>query len=316
MRIDFVHTGGSPMKITCFDDIVTEAKQKEEKTIIAVVQAHDRNTLEALVKAKKDGLSDAILFGNGKLIEDILSQLGASITDFQIIDCDSDEISLSKAIEAIHSGSANGLMKGIIDTSKFMKAVVNKENKLLSGKLLSVMGFYQVPSYHKMFAVTDFGMNTYPTLDEKKCIIENAVKVFHAIGNDNPKVAVMAAVEHVNPNMPECVDADALKKMNQDGQINGCIVEGPISFDLAMDKNAAKIKGYKSAVAGDADLIVVPDITSGNILVKALTILAGSPTAGLTLGARVPVIMTSRSAEAMDKYYTIALAACVAKCLQ
>ncbi|MBQ8974996.1 MAG: phosphate butyryltransferase Ptb, partial [Oscillospiraceae bacterium] len=180
---------------------------------------------------------------------------------------------------------------------------------------LSVMGFYQAPEYHKMFAVTDFGMNIRPNLSEKKQIIENAVRIFHAMGIDEPKVAVLAAVERVNPKMPECVDACELKKMNIRGELTGCTVEGPISFDLAMDKNAALEKNYKSPVAGDADLLVVPDITSGNILVKALTLMADSPTAGLTLGAKVPIIMTSRSAPPKDKFYTIALAACSARAL-
>ena len=304
------------MRIKCFDDIAKFARARQDKTTLAVVQANDRNTLEAVVRAKKDGISDAILFGNKQKILHELSLLGAECDDFEIVCCENGEEALSKAVDAIHSGRAGAFMKGMLDTSRFMKAVVSKENNLLSGDLLSVMGFYQVPKYHKMFAVTDFGMNMYPDLNGKKSIIENAVRVFHDIGIEKPKVAVMAAVEHMNPKMPECVDADALKKMNQRGEIDGCIVEGPISFDLAMDAEAARIKGYDSPVAGDADLLVVPDITAGNILVKALTVLAGSPTAGLTLGAKVPVIMTSRSAAPMDKYYTIALAACVSRYLR
>ena len=161
----------------------------------------------------------------------------------------------------------------------------------------------------QLLAVTDQGLNTYPDLEGKKALIQNAVKLLHSIGIEEPKVAVLAAVEKVNPKMPESVDGAELKKMNENGEITGCIVEGPISFDLAVKQGAAAIKGYESPVAGDADLLVVPDIACGNILVKCMTDYAGALTAGTILGAKVPVIVTSRSAEATDKYYSIALAA-------
>lgn len=200
-------------------------------------------------------------------------------------------------------------MKGKLETGQFMKAIVKKENGLLAGGLLSLVGLYEHSNYHKLLAVTDQGLNTYPDLNGKKNIVINAVKLMRSLGVDEPKVAVLAAVEKVNPKMPESVDGAELKKMNQEGEITNCIVEGPISFDLAIKQGAAAIKGYESPVAGDADILVVPDIAAGNILVKCMTDYAGAMTAGTILGAKVPVIVTSRSAEASDKYYSIALAA-------
>jgi phosphotransacetylase len=194
-----------------------------------------------------------------------------------------------------------------------MKAIVAKENGLVpQGRKLSLIGFYETPKYHKLFAVSDMGLNTYPDLAGKRLIIENAVQLLHALGIENPKVAVLSSVEKVNPKMPDAVDGAQLKLMNARGEITGCTVEGPISFDLATSREAAAIKGYDSPVAGDADLLIVPDIAAGNILVKCLTGFCGALTAGAVLGARVPVILTSRSAEAADKYYSIALAACAA----
>ena len=201
-------------------------------------------------------------------------------------------------------------MKGKMETGPFMKAIINKKNDMMAGGRISLVGLFEHPTaYHKLLAVTDMGMNTYPDLEGKKDEINNAVKLLHALGIECPKVACLCAVEKLNPKMPETVDADALKKMNAAGQIPGCIVEGPISFDLAIKKESADLKGYESPVAGDADLLLVPDITCGNVLVKCMTEYAGATTAGAMLGAKCPLIITSRSAAASDKYYSIALAA-------
>ena len=291
-------------------ELAEAAKAMETKTVIAVVEAQDPHTLEAVITAKKDGIIDAMLIGNEEKIREILTQEGGDAADFTIVPTGSLEESLKVAVESIHSGKANVLMKGKLETGDLMKAIVNKENDMMAGGRISVMGLFDHPTfYHKLIAVTDMGMNTYPDLQGKKDEINNAVKVLHALGNECPKVACLCAVEKLNPKMPETVDADALKKMNADGEIPGCIVEGPISFDLAIKQGAAAIKGYESPVAGDADLLLVPDITSGNVLVKCMTDYAGATTAGTIVGAKCPIIITSRSAEASDKYYSIALAA-------
>lgn len=291
-------------------ELAEAAKAMAKKTVIAVVEAHDAHTLEAVVTAKKDGIIEAMLIGNEEKIREILTTEGADPADFTIVPTGSLEESLKAAVESIHSGKANVIMKGKLETGDLMKAIVNKDNDMMAGGRMSVMGFFDHPTcYHKLIAVTDMGMNTYPDLQGKKDEINNAVRILHALGIECPKVACLCAVEKVNPKMPETVDADALKKMNADGEIPGCIVEGPISFDLAMKQGAAAIKGYESPVAGDADLLLVPDITCGNVLVKCMTDYAGATTAGAIVGAKCPIIITSRSAEASDKYYSIALAA-------
>ena len=300
------------MKITSFEDFAQEAKKMEQKTIIAVVEAHDEHTLESVIAATRDGIMAPLLIGRGEKIKEMIESYGSDPACFEIIPSDGMEDSLTRAIEAIHAGRATAIMKGRLESGDFMKAIVNKENRLLTGGKLSLAGFFAPPKYHKIFAISDMGLNTYPDLDGKKVIIQNAVKMLNALGIETPKVAVLASVEKVNPKMPDTVDAAALKKMNQDGEITGCVVEGPISFDLATSAEAAAIKGYLSPVAGDADLLIVPDIVSGNLLAKSLTGMAGSQTAGTVLGAKIPVIFTSRSAEATDKYNSIALAACVA----
>lgn len=297
------------MQIKSFKQLAEAAAAMPNKTVVAVVEAHDLHTLEAVIEAKKENIIEAALIGNADKIREILTSEGASPDDYTIIPTTSLEESLKVAVENINAGKCNAIMKGKLETGQFMKAIVKKENGLLAGGLLSLIGLYEHPNYHKLLAVTDQGLNTYPDVNGKKNLITNAVKLLHSLGIENPKVAVLAAVEKVNPKMPESVDGAELKKMNQDGEITGCIVEGPISFDLAVKQGAAAIKGYESPVAGDADLLVVPDIAAGNILVKCMTDYAGAMTAGTILGAKVPVIVTSRSAEASDKFYSIALAA-------
>ena len=300
------------MKIACFKDFAEEAKKMKKKTVIAIVEAQDAHTLESVIDSRNDGIMTPMLIGNEAEIKDLIAGFGADPSDFDIIPSGGVEESLARAVEMVNTGKANAIMKGKLESGDFMKAIVKKENGLLAGGRLSLAGFFSPPQYHKIFAVSDMGLITYPDLDGKKAIIENAVKMLNALGFVKPKVAVLAAVEKLNPKMPETVDADALKQMNLSGIIKNCTVEGPISFDLATSAESARIKGYDSPVAGDADLLIVPDITAGNILVKCLTGLAGAQTAGTVLGAKVPVILTSRSAEASDKYYSIALAACVA----
>ena len=291
-------------------ELADAAKAMEKKTVVAVVEAQDAHTLEAIITAKKDGIIEAILIGNEEKIREILAQEGGDPADFTIVPTGSMEESLQVAVEDIHSGKANVMMKGKLETADFVKALIKKENDMMTGGRLSAVGLFEHPtSYHKLICVTDMGMNMYPDLEGKKDLINNAVNLLHLLGNECPKVACLCALEKLNPKMPETVDADALKKMNAAGEISGCIVEGPISFDLAIKKGAAAIKGYESPVAGDADLLLVPDITSGNVLAKCMTDYAGATTAGAILGARCPVITSSRSAEASDKYYSIALAA-------
>ncbi len=282
------------------------------KPVVAVVEAHDVHTLEAVIEAKKENIISAILFGNEGEIRSILVQEGSSPDEFTIVPTNGLDESLKAAMDAIHEGRAGAIMKGKLETAQFMRAIVKNQHGLLEGKLFSLIGLYEHPNYHKLLAVADQGINICPDLEGKKAILENSIGLLHALGIAEPKVAVLAAVENVNPKMAESVDAAELKRLNEIGEISGCIVEGPISFDLAIKQGAAKVKGFESPVAGDADLLLVPDIACGNVLVKCMTDYAGALTAGTVLGGKVPVIITSRSAEATDKFYSIALAAYVA----
>ena len=300
------------MTITHLKDLAAEARHAPVKTVIAVVEAHDLHTLEAVVRAAADGLMIPVLIGNTDEIAAILSSLGTDPAAYDLVASGSADESLATAVTLINTGRASAIMKGMLDSGQFIKAIIRKENGLTNGGHLSVAGFFELPSYPKLLAVSDMAINTYPDLAGKKAIVENAVHMLHTLGFNRPKVAVLSSVEKPNPKMPDAVDGNALKEMNQNGEITGCDIDGPISFDLATSAEAARIKGYDSAVAGNADLLIVPDIVSGNILAKCLTGFSDAVTAGTVLGATIPVILTSRSAEPSDKYYSIALAACLA----
>lgn len=297
------------MIFNSFAELAELVKKMPEKTKVAVVAAQDGHTLEAITTAVKGGLVEAILIGDEEKIAEILTELGEKKEDYEIFPAADVDECLAIAVKLVNDGVAGAIMKGKLETGQLMKAVLKKENNLRKGGLISLVGFYECPSYHKMFAVSDVAVNTYPDFEGKRSILENAVSVMHKVGVENPKVAVLCAVEKYNPKMKETVDAAELKELNQKGEITGCIVEGPISLDLAVVKESAAIKGFESPVAGDADLMIVPDLVSGNLMVKALTELGGCTTAGLMVGAKVPIILVSRAAAASDKYYSIALAA-------
>lgn len=301
------------MEYKSFDDLIKKVQNLDSKKKVAVVSAQDEHTLEAVFKAKKDNIVEPILIGNKKKIIEILSRLHESVLEESIINVESDSEAAEKAVELINENKADFIMKGKIQTADLLRAVVNKENGLRTGKVMSHIVIHEIPTYHKLLAVTDGGMMMYPSLDEKKQIIENAVSTFLALGYENPKVAVLAAVETVNPKMQESVDADMLKKLNIKGEIKNCIVEGPISYDLTMSKESASIKGFVSPVTGEADIIVVPNITVGNILGKSLVYSAGAKMAGFIVGAKVPIVLTSRGSTSEEKYLSLALSASAVK---
>ncbi|WP_347451494.1 bifunctional enoyl-CoA hydratase/phosphate acetyltransferase [Acetoanaerobium noterae] len=301
------------MEYKSFDDLIKKVQNLDSMKKVAVVSAQDEHTLEAVFKAKKDNIVEPILIGNKKKIIEILSGLHESVLEESIINVESDSEAAEKAVELINENKADFIMKGKIQTADLLRAVVNKENGLRTGKVMSHIVIHEIPTYHKLLAVTDGGMMMYPSLDEKKQIIENAVSTFLALGYENPKVAVLAAVETVNPKMQESVDADMLKKLNIKGEIKNCIVEGPISYDLTMSKESASIKGFVSPVTGEADIIVVPNITVGNILGKSLVYSAGAKMAGFIVGAKVPIVLTSRGSTSEEKYLSLALSASAVK---
>ena len=215
----------------------------------------------------------------------------------------------AKAVELVTSRRAHFLMKGMMNTSDLLKAVLNKETGLKKEELLSHVMVYDVPSYHKLILLTDGGMVSYPELKDKVHIINNAVKVAKALEIDNPKVAPICAVEVVNPSMQATIDASVLSQMNKRGQIKGCLIDGPLALDNAISKEAAEHKGIISEVAGDADILLVPNIESGNFLGKSLTYFARAENAGVIMGAKCPVVLVSRADSAKSKLYSIALGA-------
>jgi phosphate butyryltransferase len=243
----------------------------------------------------------------------VAASLGHQIPDDRIYDADSPENAAQKGVDLIKSGEAHFLMKGKLETAELLRAVVNKENGIAGGGVMSHVAFNEIPAYHKIVVMTDGGMLPYPTLEQKKSIIDNAVDIMRSLGYDKPKVCVLAAVEKVNPKMPETVDAGALREMNERGEIKNCIVEGPISFDLAMVKERSEAKGYSSPCAGDADILIVPNIHAGNLLGKSFIEMGHAKMAGLIVGAKCPIVLTSRGASSEEKYNSLVLAcaACV-----
>ncbi|MEY8763991.1 MULTISPECIES: bifunctional enoyl-CoA hydratase/phosphate acetyltransferase [Clostridium] len=296
-----------------FAELIKSVQGSRKRKRVAVVAAQDEHTLMAVFKAKRNSIAEPILIGDKIKIEGVLEKLKERLDDSTIIDVENDNAAAEKAVEFIHQNKVDFIMKGKIQTSDILKAVVNKEKGLGTGNVMSHFVFNEVPNYHKLMVTTDGGMMMYPNLDEKRQIIENAVNTLIAMGYENPKVAVLAAVEKVNPKMPESVDAYILKKMNRSGKIKNCIVEGPISYDLAVSKKSAELKGYSSPVVGDADILISPDITAGNILGKSLLCSAGARMAGFIVGARVPIVLTSRGSSAEEKYLSLVLSAAAVK---
>lgn len=298
------------MTIRNFDQLIKAVGHSSgKKKVVAVVAAEDEHTLQAVFHAVADGLVDPILIGNAPKITEILRKLNVSVNADAVIHADDDKSAAAKAVELVNQGKADFIMKGKLQTGDLLSAVVDKQKGLKTGKIMSHLVFNEVPSYHKLLATTDGGMMMYPNLVQKKEIIENAVSVLCAMGYDRPKVAVLAAVEKVNPSMPESVDAAALKEMNLKGEIANCIVEGPVSYDCAVSKESAEAKGFVSPVAGDADILIAPNIAAGNILGKCLLFSAGAKMAGFIVGAKVPVVLTSRGATSEEKYLSLVLSA-------
>ncbi|MGV8057469.1 MAG: phosphate acyltransferase [Smithellaceae bacterium] len=288
-----------------FDEMISAIKMRKNKKRCAVVAAESKHTLEAVVKASREGLIEPILIGDEPLIREYLEKINGNAGGMKIIPTASDEEAAQKAVDLIHAGKADCLMKGRLETGTIMSAVLSSKNKLKARKIVSLLAAMEIPGYHKLLYTTDGGITLYPDLKEKKLLIENAVEALIKLGVPCPKVAVMAALETVNPKMPDTVDAAELKKMNEKGEIKNCFVEGPISFDCMYNREAAQIKGYESPVSGDADLLIWPNITAGNLAGKAMYCLTHARFGVCVLGAKVPIIISSRSSTTEEKYLSI-----------
>jgi phosphate butyryltransferase len=294
-----------------FDDLLAKVKSGQIKKV-AVAVAQDEPVLEAVKAAQEQGIAEAILVGDEKAIKEIADRIGMDLSKFEIIHEPNDIKAALKAVELTSKGEADMVMKGLVDTANFLRAVLNKEIGLRTGRLMSHVAVFEIKGFDRLIFLTDAAFNMYPDLKAKIDILNNAVAVAHAVGIDTPKVAPIGAVEVVNPDMPATVDASILSKMNDRGQIKGCIVDGPLALDNAISEEAAKHKKVGGPVAGKADILLLPNIDAANVMYKTLTYTSDSRNGGILVGTSAPVILTSRADSFETKTYSIALAALVA----
>ena len=304
---------GEHMEYQNFDEIVKKAQNAALRRGI-VAGAEDEHVLAAVFEAKARGIAFPVLADDKDAVSSMVRSLGFDLNDCTIVEVPGGENPAQRAVDIIASGGADFLIKGKLDTKDLLKPVVDRKNGLHLNRgnvegLMSHLAFFQIPGERKLISVTDGGMVVSPNLETKKGIIVNAVEAFGKMGYENPKVAVLCAVEKFNEKMQETVDARDLTEANKRGEISGCLVEGPISYDVAMRADIAELKGYDSPNCGNFDILVVPDITAGNLLGKALIVNAGAKMAGIIVGAKIPVVVTSRGASAEEKFNSIALCA-------
>ncbi len=274
------------------------------KTRIAVAKAEDKELLKALADARTHGLAEAVLLGDKKRILELMEELSLPADTFEIQDLNEDIQIARTAVSLVTSGQAEILMKGMVDTRTLLREVLSKASGLRQAEVLSHLALFEVPTYPKLLGLTDAAINIGPGVEAKYAIINNALQVTAALGLEETKVALLAAIEKVNPQMSATVHAEALRGMSY----HGAVVDGPFALDNAVSKAGAAAKGIDSVVAGDADILLAPDIDAGNILYKALNFLAGAHCAGIILGARAPIVLTSRADSEATRFYSIALA--------
>ena len=298
-----------------FDDLLAKVAECPMKKV-AVACAQDDAVLEAVKAAKDRNIAEAILVGDEEKIRTIASVLKMNADEFEIINVVDPIEAARTAVKLVHDGKADMYMKGLIDTKSFLKSVLDKEVGLRTDKTLSHVCVFDVKGIDHLLFLSDVAFVPYPDLDTKAQTIKNTVEIAHACGIECPKVAPLAAVEVVNPKMPCTVDAEALTKMNESGEITGCIVDGPLSLDLAIEPEAAFHKGTTNRkIVGDADVLLFPDIQAGNITYKCLVHTADVKNGNILTGTKAPVILTSRSDEFEVKVNSIALAAVVAEAM-
>lgn len=278
--------------------------------VVAVASAEDEEVIEAVAEAIKRKLAHFMLFGKKDEIENLLITKGIGKENVQIIQARSKEQATELAVRAVHQNEASVLMKGNVPTATLLKAVLNKEFGLRTGRILSHVSIFEVPTFPKLTIVTDAAMNLEPDLQQKEQIVVNAVEIARALGIDTPKVAALAALEVVNPSMQATIDAASLTLMNKRGQIKDCLIDGPLALDNAISLEAANHKGIDSEVAGQADILLVPTIEVGNVLYKSLIYFAKAKVGAVIAGAKAPIVLTSRSDSSESKLYSLALAIC------
>lgn len=291
-----------------FEELIHLLKKEQVKKI-AVAMAEDEDIIIALEKARKANIASAVLTGKPEIIRSILEKLQIDQKHYEIIPAQTESECVKKAVNEVRGRNAHVLMKGLCSTSVFLKGVLNKEEGLRTGNVLSHLAVFESENYHKLFMVTDAAMNISPDLNTKLAILDNALNTAHKLGYEIPKVAVVAAVEKVNyEQMPGTVDAAIISKMNERKQIKNTIIDGPLAIDNALSKESCDIKGISSPVCGDADILLVPNIETGNACYKILTVIARAKVAGIVVGAAAPIVLTSRSDSDEAKFLSIVAA--------
>ena len=299
--------------IANFDQLLDALKSRAKKRIVAAF-ANDSHTIGAVSMAVDKGFVEGILVGDEETMKKVCQEEGIDIKKFRTVQEADETKACAKAVELINNGEGDILMKGLCSTDKYMRAILNKEKGLLPPKaVLSHVTVVSVPTYHKLLVVGDVAVIPAPDLNQKVAITNYVISTAKSLGVETPKVALLAATEQMLPGMPACVDAAMISKMAERGQIKGGYVDGPLAFDVAIDKESAQTKKVTGPVAGDADCIVFPNIESGNVFFKAATKLAKGELAAMVMGAKVPCVLTSRGDSTQSKLYSIALSALVAK---
>ncbi len=301
------------MEINKLVDMFEVLRTRKKKTLVAVF-ANDDHTIEAVNKAVDFELIDGVLVGDERIILKIMKKEGINPSKFRIVHEQNETKAAAKAVQLINKGEGDLIMKGLVSSDKYMRAILDKENGLMDpGAILTHVSVLEPKNYHKLLIIGDVAIIPLPELKEKIAILKYLIHTAQSLGIANPKVAILAATEQILPKMPACVDAAILTGMAGRGQIKGAVVEGPLAFDVIVDKESAKIKKIKSEVAGDADCILFPNIESGNVFYKCYTKLTGGDLGAVVVGARVPAVLSSRGDSVKTKLYSIALAALMAK---
>jgi len=298
------------MQIRHIEELKEQIKSQKKK--VAVAFGEDSHTLEAVTRGVKEGLFTAANFARENVVADLAESSDLDISLVDLVNVSSELEGIEKAVKEVHEGRANVLMKGICSTANYLRGVLNKEWGLLpEGALLSNASVVEVPTYHKLLIISDPGVLLKPTLENKVKQIEYCVEVARKIGIGNPKVAILTAVETVSPKMQSTIDAAIIAQMSRRGQIKNCIIDGPLSMELALSEEASVIKNVDSLVAGDTDIIIFPDIETGNVVYKSLTKLCNAKAAGILLGTTAPCVIPSRGDSIETKFLSLLLAVAV-----
>ncbi len=293
------------------EEIISAVKGLPRKKLV-VACGEDPHTIEAVARAGREGLVEVIVVGNRKKIEEVAGKHGVDPSVFTIVNIEDTRAALKQAVKTVREGQGDILMKGLVGTPDYMKAILDKENGLVPPNgLLSHVTVMEVPAYHKLLVVSDVAVLVLPDLEQKVKILGYAIEVARALGIENPCAYIISSVETVSQKVPSTVDAAIIKVMAERGQIKGAKVEGPAALDLALSKESAAIKGFKGEGAGEADILIFPNLETGNVFYKACSLLAGARLAGLVVGTTAPCVMTSRGDSEESKFYAIGLAALV-----